>query len=95
MESGHFQGKSVDRSVNAQNWVVSLGCLRLEGLSNFPLFQSLGGNDEKNQAGNDAERDSVKDEMRVHWRLIGVVQSGGQSGSGGRETCPALTHSPK
>ena len=40
------------------------------GQGESSLFQDLGGNDEKDQAGDDTERDSVKDEMRIHWRLL-------------------------
>ena len=82
LESGDFQGQSVDRTVDAQNRVVSLRSLRLEGKGSFPLFQSPGGNDEENQTDNDAEHDGVDDEMRVHLWLLGVVQRGGRGVSG-------------
>ena len=87
LESGDFQGQSVDRTVDAQNRVVSLRSLRLEGKGSFPLFQSPGGNDEENQTDNDAEHDGVDDQMRVHLWLLGVVQRGGQ----GVADCPAVS----
>ena len=74
LESGDFQGQLVDRTVDAQDWIVSLAPLRLEGKCSFPLFPGSGGEVEENKDDDDAECDGVDDQMRVHLRLLGVVQ---------------------
>ena len=61
MESGDFQGQPVDRTVDAQDWIVSLALLRLEGTCSFPLFPGSGGKVEENKDDDDAECDGVDD----------------------------------
>ena len=95
MESGDFQGQPVDRTVDAQDWIVSLALLRLEGTCSFPLFPGSGGEVEENKDDDDAECDGVDDQMRVHLRLLGVVQRGGRGVRGRGEAGPALAHSPE
>ena len=70
LEGRHLIGESVDRLIEVENWIFSLGAFGLVCQSESPPLQDPGQDEDDDEGGDSAERQDVQEEMGVHGALL-------------------------